>query len=79
MYDGRAGTNKGYIGIFDLPFTGTASDLHRPFNDLPEAMDTAGAQTTAKRVEGQLAIQLDASVLNEIQRFALLGSARGIR
>src|SRR5215831_5460022 len=44
---------------------------------MPEAMDASGAEAAAKGVKRQVAIQLDASVLDEIERLAFLAEAVG--
>ena len=75
LHNGRAGANKGYLGIFDLTFAGASRNLHRPFNDLPQAMNAAGTQAAAKRIERQLAIEFDAPVLDEIEGFPFLAES----
>jgi len=44
---------------------------------VPEAVDASGAEAAAKGVERQFAVELDAPVLDEIERFALLAEAVG--
>src|SRR5207249_2638863 len=44
---------------------------------VPEAVDAAGAEAAAKGVERQFAIELDAAVLDEIERLAFLAEAVG--
>src|SRR5712692_8344175 len=49
----------------------------RAFDDVPEAVDAAGAEAAAKGVERQFAVELDMPVLDEIERLAFLAEAVG--
>src|SRR5260370_27607679 len=81
--EGRAGEDRGagaderHVGVLDLARAGAARGLERALDDMPEAVDAAGAKAAAKGVERQFAVQFDASVLDEIERFALLAETVG--
>src|SRR6516225_5742554 len=72
-----AGTDKADVGVLDLARSGAVRSLQRPFNDVPEAVDAAGAEAAAKGVERQFAVELDMSVLDKIERRTLLAEAVG--
>ena len=69
-HDRGAGADKRHVGVVDLAGAGTARGLQRTFDDVPEAVDAAGAEAAAKGVERQFAIELDTPVLDEIERGA---------
>src|SRR5213082_1701572 len=70
--DRGAGADEGHVGVLDLARAGAAGGLQRPFDDVPEAVDAAGAEAAAKGVEREFAGEFDAAVLDEIERLALL-------
>src|SRR5207237_2154323 len=74
-HDRGAGADEGDVGVFDLARSGPARCLQRAFDDVPEAVDAAGAEAAAKGVERQFAVQLDAPVLDEIERLAFAAEA----
>src|ERR1700704_1030041 len=74
-HDRGAGADERHVGVLDLARAGAARCLERPFDDVPEAVDAAGAEAAAKGVERQVAVQFDAAVLDEIERLAFLAKA----
>src|SRR5207245_615039 len=70
--DRGAGADEGDVGVLDLARAGATGGLQGAFDDVPEAVDAAGAEAAAKGVERQLAVELDAAVLDEVERLALL-------
>src|SRR5262245_18446879 len=72
LHDGRAGADERHVDVLDLALAGPPRGLQGALDDVPEAVDAPGAQTSAERVERQLTIELDASVLDEVERFTLL-------
>src|ERR1700704_2997074 len=76
-HDRGAGADERHVGVLDLARAGAARCLERPFDDVPEAVDAAGAEAAAKGVERQFAVQFDAAVLDEIERLALLAEPVG--
>src|SRR5438874_13398708 len=77
--DRGTGADEGDVGVLDLARAGAAGGLQGAFDDVPEAVDAAGAEAAAKGVERQVAVQFDAAVLDEIQRLALLAEAVGFQ
>src|SRR5258708_24721312 len=75
--DRGAGADEGHVGVLDLARAGAAGGLQGAFDDVPEAVDAAGAEAAAKGVERQVAVQFDAPVLGEIERLALLAETVG--
>src|SRR5215467_1565884 len=73
--DGGAGADEGDIDVLDLALAGASRGLQRALDDVPEAVDPARAQAASEGVEGQLAVQLDAAVLDEVEGLALLAEA----
>src|SRR5882762_8296046 len=73
--DRGAGADEGDVGVLDLARACAARGLQRAFDDVPEAVDAAGAEAAAKGVERQFAVEFDAPVLDEIERLALLAEA----
>src|SRR3984893_8903548 len=73
--DRGAGADEGHVGVLDLARAGAAGGLQRAFDDVPEAVDAAGAEAAAEGVERQVAVQFDAAVLDEIERLAFLAEA----
>src|SRR6185312_7319649 len=59
-HDRRAGADKADIGVLDLARAGAARGLQRALDDVPEAVDAAGAEAAAEGVEREVAVQLDA-------------------
>src|ERR1700676_5004411 len=70
--DRGAGADEGHVGVLDLARAGAAGGLQRALDDVPEAVDAAGAEAAAKGVERQVAVEFDAAVLDEIERLAFL-------
>src|SRR5205085_10315425 len=77
--DRGARADKGDIGVLDLARAGAARGLQRALDDVPEAVDAAGAEAAAKGVERQVAVEFDAPVLDEIERLALLAEPVGFQ
>src|SRR5205807_8719451 len=73
--DRGAGADEGDVGVVDLARAGAAGSLQGAFDDVPEAVDAAGAEAAAEGVERQVAVQFDAAVLDEVERLALLAEA----
>src|SRR5882724_4201267 len=78
LYDGRAGADERDVDVLHLALAGAARRLQRALDDMPEAVDAPGAQAPAEGVQRQLAVQLHAAVLDEVQRLALLAEAVGL-
>src|SRR6266850_204898 len=76
--DRRAGADERDVDVLDLAFPGTSRRLQRSLDDVPETMDAARPQASTKGVQRELAVQLHASVLDEIQRFSLLAEPVGL-
>src|SRR5439155_19488571 len=70
--DRGAGADEGHAGILDLARSGAARCLQGTLDDVPEAVDASRAEAAAKGVERQLAVELDAAVLDEIECGAFL-------
>src|SRR5258708_18187178 len=70
--DRGAGADEGHVGVLDLARAGAAGGLQGAFDDVPQAVDAAGAEAAAKGVERQVAVQFDAAALDEIERLAFL-------
>src|SRR6266436_6446795 len=79
LHNRSAGANEGDLDIFHLAFPRTFRRLQGPLNNMPQPMDAPGAQAPPEGVQGQRTLQLDASVLHEIQRFALLTEPVGLQ
>src|SRR5580704_10378055 len=77
--DRGAGADKGDVGVLHLARAGAAGGLQRAFDDVPEAVDAAGAEAAAKGVEREVAVELDAAVLDEIERLAFLAESIGFK
>src|SRR6185437_8993902 len=71
-HDRRAGADERYVGVLDLARPGTARGLQGALDDVPKTVDAPGAQAAAEGVQRQLAVQLNPSVLDEIERLAFL-------
>src|SRR5262245_43875650 len=74
-HDRGAGTNERHVGALDLTRAGPPGCLQRAFDDVPQAVDAAGAEAAAEGVERELAVKLDAPVLDEIERLAFPAEA----
>src|SRR6476659_3463789 len=75
-FDDRcARTHERHVHILDLALACAFRCLQRAFDDVPETVNAARAQAAAERIERQLAVELDAPVLNEVERLALLAEA----
>src|SRR5438046_7668762 len=74
-HDRRARADERDVDVFHLTLARAARCLQRALDDVPETMDPPGAQAAAERVQRELSVQLDAPVLDEIQRFACLADA----
>src|SRR5439155_8142024 len=75
---GSARADERDVDVLDLAFPGTARRLQRAFDDVPETMDAPRAQAPTEGVQRELTVELHASVLDEIQRFALLAEPVGL-
>src|SRR5439155_24211638 len=73
--DWGAGADEGHVGVLHLARAGAAGGLQGALDDVPQAVDAAGAEAAAEGVERQLAVQFDAAVLDEIERLALPAEA----
>src|SRR5690349_11091132 len=71
-HDRGAGADERDVGVLDLARTGAARGLQRALDDVPQPVDAPGAETAAERVERQVAIELDAPILDEVERLALV-------
>src|SRR5262249_44584085 len=78
-HDRGAGADERDVGVLDLARAGASGGLQRAFNDVPQAVDAAGAEAAAEGVERQLAVELDAAVLDEIERLAFAAEAVGLQ
>src|SRR5579862_178340 len=70
--DRRAGADKADVDVLDLAAAGAAGGLQRALDDVPQAVDAAGAEAAAKGVERQLSVQFDAPVLDKVERLTFL-------
>src|SRR5881296_4104578 len=75
---GRARADEGDTDVLDLAFPGTSRRLKRSLDDVLETMDAPRTQASTEGVQWELAVQLHASVLDEIQRFSLLAEPVGL-
>src|ERR1700737_4262039 len=78
-HDPGAGAHERNVGVFDLARAGPPGCLQRAFDDVPQAVNAAGAEAAAEGVEWQLAVELDAPVLDEIERLAFPAEAVGLQ
>src|SRR5262249_2079187 len=78
LHDGGARADERDVDVLDLALAGTPRRLQRALDDVPETVDASRAQTAAERVQRQIAVELDAPVLDEIERFALLAESVGL-
>src|SRR5712692_5284705 len=78
LHDGSARADERDVDVLDLAFPGTPRRLQRPLDDVPEAMDASRAQAPTEGVQWELAVQLHAAVLDEVQRFSLLAEPVGL-
>src|SRR5262245_16124224 len=77
-HDRRAGADKRHLDILDLSRAGATGGLKGTLDDVPQAMNAARAQAATKGVQRQRAVELDATVLDEVERLALLAEAIGL-
>src|SRR5689334_19876284 len=77
LHDRRAGTDERHIDVLHLAFARTSRRLQRAFDDVPQSVYATGAEAAAEGIERQLAVELDAPVLYEIERLALLAKPVG--
>src|SRR5882724_3665978 len=75
---GSARADERDVDVLDLAFPGTSRRLQCSLDDVPETMDAARPQASTEGVQRELAVQLHASVLDEIQRFSLLAEPVGL-
>src|SRR2546422_8103888 len=78
LHDGGAGADERDVDVLDLALARASRRLQRALDDVPETVDASGAQAPAERVQRKLAVQLDAPVLDEIERLALLAEPVGL-
>src|SRR6516225_10082001 len=78
-HDRGAGTDERHVGALDLARAGPPGCLQRAFDDVPKAVDAAGAEAAAEGVERESAVELDAPVLDEIERLAFAAEAVGLQ
>src|SRR5262249_9479871 len=76
--DRRAGADERHIDILDLTRAGATGGLEGALDDVPQAVNAARAQAATKRVQRQLAAEADPTVLDEVERLALLAEAVGL-
>src|SRR4051794_8311213 len=72
LHDRRARADEGNVHVLHLARSGASRGLQHAFDDVPETVYAPGAQASAERIERQLAVELDASALDEVEPFALL-------
>src|SRR6266403_2329413 len=78
LHNGCAGPDERDVDVRDLAFAGPPRRLQRPLDDVPEPVDAPGAQAPAERVQRELTAQLDAPVLDEVERLAFLAEPVGL-
>src|SRR5713226_3124911 len=78
LHDGSARADERDVDVLDLTRPGTSRRLQRPLDDVPETVDASRAEAPAEGVQRELTVPLDASVLDEIERFALLAKPVGL-
>src|SRR3989442_6371917 len=77
-HDRCARADERDVDVLDLTLPRASRRLQRALDDVPEPVDAPRAQAPAERVERELAIELHAPVLDEIERFALLAESVGL-
>src|SRR5262245_859047 len=77
--DRRAGPDEGHVDILDLTRTGATRGLEGALDDVPQAVNAPRAQAATKRVQRQLPLKRDATVLNKVEGLALLAEAVGLK
>ena len=77
LHDGSARTDEGHPDVFHLTLPRPSGGLQRPLDDVPEPVNTPGAETPPEGVQRQLPVELDASVLDEVERLAFLAEPVG--
>src|SRR5436309_7709862 len=78
LHDGSARADERDVDVLDLALARTSRGLQRALDDVPETVDASRAQAATEGVQRQLAVQLDASVLDEIERLAFLAEPVGL-
>src|SRR5687768_15121936 len=78
LHDRRARADERDVHVLHLAFSRASRRLQHAFDDVPETVDAPGAETPAEGVERQLAVQLDAPVLDEVEAFAFLAEPVGL-
>jgi hypothetical protein len=72
-----ASADKKYVGVLLLGVIRPGPMSAARLRDVPEAVDASRAETAAKGVERQFAVELDVAVLDEIECFAFLAETAG--
>src|SRR5262249_32912177 len=72
LHHGCTRAHEGDVDVLDLALPGASGGLQRPLDDVPQTVKAPGAEAPAEGVERQLAVELHAPALDEIERFALL-------
>src|SRR5437773_8827278 len=67
LHDGGARADERDVYVLDLAFPRTSRRLQRPLDDVPKTVDAPRAQAASEGVQRELAVQLHASVLDEVQ------------
>src|SRR5213593_4764530 len=78
LHDGSARADERDVDVLDLAVAGPSRRLERALDDVPETVDAPRAQTSPERVQRELAVQLHSSVLDEVERLALLAEPVGL-
>src|SRR5712692_3155264 len=79
LHDGSARANERDVDVLHLPHARASRRLQRALDDVPEAVDASRSEAPAEGVERQIAVQLDAPVLDEIERLAFLAEPIGLQ
>src|SRR5262245_50149514 len=77
-YDGRARADERDVRILDLAFPGASRRLQGALDDMPQAVDAPRGKAPTEGIERQLAAELDAAVLNEVEGLAFLAEPVGL-
>jgi CoA-transferase family III len=72
LHDRSAGADEGDLDVLDLTLPRAPGRLQGTLDDVPQTVNAARAQATPEGVQREVAVELDASVLDEVEGFALL-------
>src|SRR6266850_7323854 len=76
--DGGAGADERDVDVLDLTRSRASRGLERSLDDVPETVDASRPEASAERVQWELAVELDASVLDEVECLAFLAEPVGL-